>query len=304
MLYDDCGDADADRQSIASTTTTPTTPVSAADADDPQLQQLQHTTDTVRRRVGVQHQFQKHSHSYSSMSGRLLRRSIVRSKIQCSVRNGSGSAVADSPSSTLLRTPPPALTSSIESAAYADNLSDDDKLRRHWLLTNQPPPMTLQRRLHAPENAAAAPLVACTSSPTATTVAMAAAANIAAAPPASNHFCTMPRGPRPKSMACSFHTVTLAKGPGHKSLGFTIVGGRDSPRGALGIFVKTILAGGQAAATGGRLQAGDEILAVNGQVCHDLDHVEAVKLFRSVRVGAVVLNVCRRQSIVAAAPRR
>lgn len=107
----------------------------------------------------------------------------------------------------------------------------------------------------------------------------------------TNNYCTLPR--RPKSTVCSFHTIIFEKGPGKKSLGFTIVGGRDSPRGALGIFIKSILATGQAA-DDGRLQAGDEILAVNGNVCHDLSHEEAVKLFKGVKHGEVSLNICRR----------
>ncbi|XP_049283263.1 uncharacterized protein LOC125763789 isoform X1 [Anopheles funestus] len=108
----------------------------------------------------------------------------------------------------------------------------------------------------------------------------------------ASNFCTLPR--RPKSSAlCSFHTVTFEKGPGKKSLGFTIVGGRDSPRGALGIFIKSILPTGQAAEDG-RLRAGDEVLAVNGQVCHDLTHLEAVKLFKSIKTGEIVLQLCRR----------
>ncbi|KFB49564.1 AGAP008384-PA-like protein [Anopheles sinensis] len=106
-----------------------------------------------------------------------------------------------------------------------------------------------------------------------------------------SNFCTLPR--RPKSSLCSFHTVTFEKGPGKKSLGFTIVGGRDSPRGALGIFIKSILPSGQAAEDG-RLRAGDEVLAVNGQVCHDLTHLEAVKLFKSIKTGEIVLQLCRR----------
>ncbi|CAH0561799.1 unnamed protein product [Brassicogethes aeneus] len=108
----------------------------------------------------------------------------------------------------------------------------------------------------------------------------------------TTNFCTLPR--RPCQNICTFHTVTLEKGAGKKSLGFTIVGGRDSPKGALGIFVKTIMHNGQAAEDG-RLKAGDEILAVNGQVCHDISHAEAVLLFKSVKNGSITLQVCRRK---------
>ncbi|KRT79122.1 PDZ domain-containing protein [Oryctes borbonicus] len=107
----------------------------------------------------------------------------------------------------------------------------------------------------------------------------------------TTNFCTLPR--RPSSSVCTFQTVVLEKGPGRKSLGFSIVGGRDSPKGALGIFIKTILINGQAAEDG-RLRAGDEILAVNGHVCHDISHAEAVKLFKSVKSGPIALHICRR----------
>nr|CAD7448998.1 unnamed protein product [Timema bartmani] len=110
----------------------------------------------------------------------------------------------------------------------------------------------------------------------------------------ATNFCTLPR--RPRSTVCTFHTVIFEKGSGKKGLGFTIVGGRDSPRGALGIFVKSILANGQAA-DDGRLRAGDEVLAVNGQVCHDLSHSEAVALFKKIKSGPVALHICRRVRI-------
>lgn len=106
-----------------------------------------------------------------------------------------------------------------------------------------------------------------------------------------SNFCTLPR--RPRSTVSTFLTVVFQKGPGKKSLGFTIVGGRDSPKGSIGIFIKSVLPGGQAAEDG-RLRAGDEILAVNGHVCHDLTHREAVQLFRNIKAGPVALHLCRR----------
>lgn len=114
----------------------------------------------------------------------------------------------------------------------------------------------------------------------------------------TQNFCTIPRKRNgltsmQQSHPYSFHTVLFEKGPGRKTLGFTIVGGNDSPRGALGIFVKRILDNGQAADCG-NLFEGDEILAVNGMVCHDLAHQEAVKMFKSIRTGKIVLNISRR----------
>ncbi|XP_066995327.2 uncharacterized protein [Anabrus simplex] len=92
----------------------------------------------------------------------------------------------------------------------------------------------------------------------------------------------------------TIHTVVFEKGPGKKSLGFSIVGGRDSPRGHMGIFVKTIFPNGQAAETGSLLE-GDEILAVNGEPMHSLSHAEAIGVFKRIRTGQVALRLARRR---------
>ncbi|KAF7265218.1 uncharacterized protein LOC143199322 [Rhynchophorus ferrugineus] len=88
-------------------------------------------------------------------------------------------------------------------------------------------------------------------------------------------------------------TCTFVKGPGHKSLGFSIVGGKDSPKGPMGVYVKTIFKDGQAAESR-VLQEGDELLSINGKSFKGLTHIEAVNLFKSVKSGEIVIDVASR----------
>jgi hypothetical protein len=130
---------------------------------------------------------------------------------------------------------------------------------------------------------------------------------------------TLPK--RPKSLSLSLFTVTFHKGPGRKSLGFSVVGGQDSPKGSMGIFVKTVFHSGQAADDGSLKEgeclsmrcsdfrllfkhircvtsplcvSGDEILAVNGTPLQGLTHSEAITVFKNIKSGEVLLHVGRR----------
>ncbi|CAG9855467.1 unnamed protein product [Phyllotreta striolata] len=87
------------------------------------------------------------------------------------------------------------------------------------------------------------------------------------------------------------------KGPGCKSLGFSIVGGRDTPRGPMGVYVKTIFERGQAADSG-IIKEGDEIVSVNNISFRGLSHREAVQFFKSIKCGKVVVVLSPRHKSV------
>ncbi|CAG4978484.1 unnamed protein product [Parnassius apollo] len=93
----------------------------------------------------------------------------------------------------------------------------------------------------------------------------------------------------------SLHKAEFWKGPGQKSLGFSIVGGTDSPKGQMGIFVKTVFPNGQAADKG-TIFEGDEILSVNNVPTRGLSHAGAISLFKQVKEGKIELTLSRRRA--------
>merc|ERR1712080_412408 len=104
-------------------------------------------------------------------------------------------------------------------------------------------------------------------------------------------FCTLPR--QRKSQSYSIKNVSFEKGPGKKSLGFTVVGGKDSPKGSIGIYVKSIFPNGQAVCL---LKEGDEIFSVNGRSVAGLTHSEAIGMFKETKVGAIQVTLGRRET--------
>merc|ERR1712080_496176 len=104
-------------------------------------------------------------------------------------------------------------------------------------------------------------------------------------------FCTLPR--QRKSQSYSIKNVSFEKGPGKKSLGFTVGGGKDSPKGSIGIYVKSIFANGQAV---GLLKEGDEIFSVNGRSVAGLTHSEAIGMFKETKVGTLQVTIGRREA--------
>jgi len=75
---------------------------------------------------------------------------------------------------------------------------------------------------------------------------------------------------------------------GADGLGFSIVGGKDSPRGDLPIYIKTVSGG--AAARSGKLKRGDQIISVNGTKLDGYSRQDTVTMLKSLQ-GQIILTI-------------
>lgn len=75
---------------------------------------------------------------------------------------------------------------------------------------------------------------------------------------------------------------------GADGLGFSIVGGKDSPKGDLPIYIKTVSGG--AAARSGKLKRGDQIVYVNGSSLEGFTRQDTVNMLKSLQ-GQIVLTI-------------
>ena len=90
--------------------------------------------------------------------------------------------------------------------------------------------------------------------------------------------------------------VTLRKCP-TEGIGITIVGVENTGQLDLGIFIKSVTAGG-AAARDGRIHPGDRIIAINGQSLEGVPHHVAVDLIRRVSTPDVHLVLSQDASLL------
>ncbi|GLV43023.1 big bang [Carabus blaptoides fortunei] len=88
----------------------------------------------------------------------------------------------------------------------------------------------------------------------------------------------------------TMHQVELVKdGAG---LGFSLDGGRDSPRGDKPLIIKKIFTGG-AAEKCGQLSSGDELMKVNDTEVHNMTRIEVWSLMKKLPDGKVTLTIRR-----------
>ncbi|ESO94569.1 hypothetical protein LOTGIDRAFT_76521, partial [Lottia gigantea] len=105
----------------------------------------------------------------------------------------------------------------------------------------------------------------------------------------SASHCESPRILSPIPQNGHTQTITVQKGAGGKGLGFSIVGGKDSAKGNIGIFIRRIFSNGLISEDG-RIHEGDELLELNAESLYGLTHKEVLQRFRSLKKGLVTLT--------------